>query len=61
MVHSDFEMAIKCLINDRRLDKEDTISLENIFYWLRAGENFLRIYKEKVKNLIIYTILLLLL
>ncbi|ORY21488.1 TPR-like protein [Neocallimastix californiae] len=47
MVHSDFEMAIKCLINDRRLDKEDTISLENIFYWLRAGENFLRIYKEK--------------
>ncbi|ORX82269.1 hypothetical protein BCR32DRAFT_292766 [Anaeromyces robustus] len=48
MIHNDFEMAINCLLQDRRVDKEDTVSLENIFYWLRAGENFLRIYKDKV-------------
>jgi len=47
MIHNDFEMATKCLLQDRRLDKDDIISLENIFYWLRAGENFLRIYKDK--------------
>ncbi|ORX46201.1 TPR-like protein [Piromyces finnis] len=47
MIHNNFEMAIKCLLQDRRQDKNDTISLENIFYWLRAGEIFLRIYRNK--------------
>jgi len=56
MIHNDFEMAIRCLLQDRRLDKEDTISLENIFYWLRAGENFIRIYRDKVKNKILNNI-----
>eukprot|EP00833_Pecoramyces_ruminatium_P002063 jgi/Orpsp1_1/1176095/evm.model.c7180000056379.1 len=51
MIHNDFEMAINCLIHDRRIDKEDTITIENIFYWLRAGENFLRKYKDKAYSM----------